>query len=158
MGVWAIGMVAVQWTLIEGWVTSFGHCLAEVFEDQQARMAFDRTRAFNTAEGPAATAVAPLRAILAHARHDRRSLRSGNGPYRPVLSSLGACRDSGHATPCDFRSRQNAHIAAAESPLTVGCGALEAWRPEGLRPQAQDLVVGARSPLSLSMPRNRSVA
>jgi hypothetical protein len=44
--VWAIGMVTVQWTLIEMWVTSYGHGLSVVIDDEKVREKFDQTRAF----------------------------------------------------------------------------------------------------------------
>lgn len=46
--VWAIGMVAIQWTLIENWVGSLGHGLTEITGDTQAREQFDQTRAFSS--------------------------------------------------------------------------------------------------------------
>ena len=45
--VWAIGMVAIQWTLIEKWITTFGIGITEVTGEKAAREQFDITRAFN---------------------------------------------------------------------------------------------------------------
>jgi hypothetical protein len=45
--VWAIGMVAIQWTLIEKWISTFGIGLTEIAGDKAAREQFDQTRAFS---------------------------------------------------------------------------------------------------------------
>jgi hypothetical protein len=46
--VWAIGMVAIQWTLIENWNTSLGIGLTEITGDKAAREQFDQTRPFSS--------------------------------------------------------------------------------------------------------------
>jgi hypothetical protein len=42
---WAIGMVAVQWTTVETYITIFGHALTE--SDTPERQIFDQTRAMS---------------------------------------------------------------------------------------------------------------
>lgn len=44
--VWAIGMVAIQWTVIEGFLTAIGHQLME--DDKAALDKFNQTRAFES--------------------------------------------------------------------------------------------------------------